>query len=507
MQKIHTIILAIGILYIFTSCVSDLQDIDIKVDFGEQEFAVPLINSTLSIRDALDNFDTGGELVVEEDNFMTLIYKGNLYETTGIDVVSIPDFGVPVIDTSVVVPFGGAGTEMDFDYLNIKNGTLKVSAQTDIAEDLNVTLKIHNLISNAAPTEVTFLMDYSNSNPTVADISTNLSQHLLDLSNKEIAISYTAVNSAGQRFRLDQVAVEFLSLEPSAVQGYFDKQSFAQQSDSIIVDIFKDVSAGKILLKDPKLRFIVENNIGIPTEIKSDLFLATNNLGETMNFSSALDQGIEINYPSITEVDEIKTTVIQFDNTNSNVEQLINFNPEKIVFDMGAEINPNEDNGIRGVVTDQSKVNIDLELEMPVWLSAEDFTIEETSDLDVSIFDDVVEAEFKLISENGLPIETGIQLYFETDNGTIVDSLFNLEDNFIEAAQVNATGEVIQTSRKEQLVMMDQFRINNIAQATKIRMKSIFSTADASNTASKFYTDYEISFLLGVRATIKIEEE
>ena len=507
MQKIHTILLAIGILYTFTSCVSDLQDIDIKVDLGEQEFAVPLINSTLSIRDALDNFDTGGVLLEDENNFMTLVYKGKVFETTGIESVSIPDFGFPVIDTTVVVPFGGAGTEFDFDYINIKNGNLKVSAQSDITEDLIVSLQIQNLVIDQEPTEVTFQMDYNNNSPTINEVSTILSQHFLDLSNKEIAVSYTAVNAAGQRFRLDQLTVEFQDLEPSAIQGYFGKQSFAQQSDSIVIDIFKDIAVGKILMKEPKIRFIVENNIGIPTELKSEIFLATNSQGETMNFNSVLDQGVQVDYPAIAKVDEVKTTIIQFDNTNSNLEQLINSNPEKIVYSMAAAINPNEDNSIRGIMTDASKVNVDLELELPVWLSAENFTIEETSDVDVSIFDDVVEAEFKLIAENGLPIETAIQLYFEDDSGVVLDSLLNLENNFIQAAQVNASGEVTQINREEQFVKMDQFRINNISKATKIRTKSVFSTSDASNVASKFYTDYQISFLLGVRAIIKTEEE
>ncbi len=507
MNKIYLPILILGVLYTISSCINDIEDIEsLKIEYGQQEYAVPLINTTLSIKDALDNFDTGGQLVIDEDNFMTLVYSGKVYETMGIEAVEVPDIGFPVIDTLVVIPFGGAGTPFDFDFIDIKDGNLKVTAQSDINEQITVTLQIQNLLNDENITAVTFTMNPNNNGPTITESNTVLSNHYLDLSQQEIGVSYTAINTAGQRFRLDQVTIAFENIKPSAIQGYFGKQSFGQQNDSITVDIFKNVTAGRLFLKDPKIRLFIDNNIGVPTQLKTNQFLAVNNNKEIMEFNSVLDQGVAINFPNFNEPNSVKTTLIQFDNTNSNIEEIIEHSPEELMYAVAATINPDEDNTIRGLITDESTLNINMELELPLWLSAEDFTIEETSDLDVSLFDEIIEAEFKLIIENGLPIQTGIQLYFEDDSGIVLDSLFNLEENFIDAAQISASGEVTQTTQKEQLVMMDQARINNFSNATKIRIKSVFSTADASNVASKFYTDYKVSFLLGVKATVKIEE-
>jgi len=110
------------------------------------------------------------------------------------------------------------------------------------------------------------------------------------------------------------------------------------------------------------------------------------------------------------------------------------------------------------------------------------------------------EAEFKLLIENDLPIETGVQLYFKDADGLILDSLFDIETTLIPASMVNSDGVVIEQGFGEKIISFDENRIANINRSTQITIKGVFSTANAGATSTGFYTNYGITFKLGVKA-------
>ena len=147
---------------------------------------------------------------------------------------------------------------------------------------------------------------------------------------------------------------------------------------------------------------------------------------------------------------------------------------------------------------------MDVELEIPVWFSAQNFAIEEVSEFDASFLDEVESAEFKLITENGLPVEAGVQVYFMDDNGIVLDALLNGMNNaLIPSATVDSNGKVSATSVGEEVVEIAGTRIDNIRAATQIGINGTVSTANMGTVAVKFYSDYGMTFKLGVKAKLK----
>ena len=80
--------------------------------------------------------------------------------------------------------------------------------------------------------------------------------------------------------------------------------------------------------------------------------------------------------------------------------------------------NPDEDTDIRGFVTDSSYYKVRVDVDLPLYGSAIDFTVTGYALAWTSTgFDEVDYAEFKLVTENGMPVSIDMQGYFLDENG------------------------------------------------------------------------------------------
>ena len=483
-------------------CINDLKDIDtLEVETGEAEYAVALLNGTVTIQDALDNFDTGGYLDIDGNNLINIVYTtGELLSVSGEEIVQIENFQIPVSDTLVQIPIADLDLPFDIDFFTIKQGNLKVDFASSHSEDLDVLISITNLTKNGEILEIPLTVDFTGSTPVDVNEIIPLEDYKLDFQSDEIQIQYVATNEQGERKNLDIVLLEFEDLDYKLVQGYFGQYAFDLPSDSIVIDLFKNSVAGQIYVEDPQVDIIVKNSFGIPIFFRADQFIAETEQSGNLVFESILDQGVNFNYPSVNEVGLTETTNLLFNRDNSNLADVINERPKALKYQLMASSNPDANPDIRGFVLDTSRFTVGVELALPLRLRVKDFTLEETSEFDVSIFDELKEAEFKLLIENDLPIETGVQLYFKDADGLILDSLFDIETTLIPASMVNSDGVVIEQGFGEKIISFDENRIANINRSTQITIKGVFSTANAGATSTGFYTNYGITFKLGVKA-------
>ena len=488
----------------FTSCLKDIKDIDSieVVDEWQPEFALPLVNTTVSIQDVVDNFETGGYLDVDGDNFMKLVYEGHIYSITGDEMVEIPDFTIPMVVPEMSIPYGELNMPIDIDYFTAKKGKIDFSFESPYTEDLDVMIQVKNLSKNGAVLKIETEATNTGSSPILVSGTADLTDYVMQFVTGQIDVKYVATNANGDEKVLDNFILEFSDFEYSFVQGYFDQYNFDLPSDSIVIDLFENSTAGSIRVEDPTINLKITNSFGVPIQITADNMAATTANGGTMAITSPLDNGFDFNYPTLMEVGEAKTSIININKTTSNIVDLIANSPREIQFDLSAMTNPDADPTKRGFVTDNGQFDIDLEVEIPMHLSANDFKIASTSDFDASVFDEVEEAEFKLYVENGLPVEAGVQVFFKDDAGVVLANLFDATTELIVAAPVDADGKVTSFSTGEQVVMIDAAKIAQLRDATQITIEGTASTSNNGATAVKFYTDYDMTFKLGAKAKI-----
>lgn len=493
------------LFFCFQGCIKDFQDIDdVEVSSWQPEVAVALVNTSVSIQDFLDDFDSGGHLVVDNDKFMTLVYESNVFSVSGDKVVEIPDFSIPVIDTSVTVPYSMINSPFDIDFFSIKNGKLDYAFKSPYPEDMDVIIEVRNITQNGTKLQFTEYADYTGASPVNVNGSIDLSGYIMDFSTDQIEIRYIATNATGTRKHLDNMEMSFNSFEYDMVQGYFDQYQFDLPTDTILIDLFENAVAGNLQIEDPKIRLIIKNSFGVPIQMSTQELQAETVLDGNMDINTVLDNGVSFAYPTAMEVGQFKTTTIEINSTNSNLADIISSSPTQLNYEWNAMSNPDADPTLKGFVKDDSRFDVDLEVEIPVWFSAQNFSIEEISEFDASFFDDIISAEFKLITENGLPLEAGVQVYFLDDNGMVLDSLLNgINNTVIPAASVDNDGKVIASSTGEEVVEIAGTRLENIRMATQIAINGTVSTTDMGTVAVKFYADYGMNFKLGVKAKLK----
>ena len=493
-------------LFLIQGCVKDLQDID-KIEVGnwQPEVAVALVNTTVSIQDFLDDFDSEGYLDIDDENFMTLVYESNVFSVSGEEVVEIPNFTIPMLDTSITFPYAAINTSFDIDFFTVKNGTLDFAFQSPYTEDLNVVIEVQNLTQNGSSLAYPTTVQYSGISPTNISGTIDLSGFIMDFSNDVIEVRYIATDATGERKELQNMVLQFRDFEYSFIQGYFDQYEFDLPSNGISINLFENALSGSLNIEDPKINLKVTNSFGVPIEMVSESLVAETMSEGTMDVYTILDDGIAFNYPTSMEVGQSIITNISVNKDNSNLSEIISSSPTQLNYELGAITNPANDPNIIGFVMDTSRFDVDVEIELPIWLSASDFVVEEVSEFDASFFEDIESAEFKLITENGLPIEAGVQVYFLDENNSVLDSLFNVSNTtLIPAAEVNAQGEVTAKNSTENIAEFNNDRIAKIQNATQVSIKGTVSTAQMGTVAVKFYTDYGMTFKLGVIA--KLEE-
>ncbi len=486
-------------------CIKDLQEIEsIEVENWQPEVAVALVNTTVSIQDFLDDFDSQGYLDIDHENFMTLVYESNVFSVSGEEVIDIPNFTIPMLDTSVVFSYGQINTSFDIDFFTVKEGKLDFAFQSTHAEDIDVIIEVRNLTQNGVSLSYPTTAQYSGSSPTNVSGTIDLNGYVLDFFNDEIEVRYIATNAAGERKYLQNMVLQFHDFEYSFIQGYFDQYEFDLPSESILINLFETAIGGSLNIEDPKIKLKITNSFGVPIGMIAENLTAETMSEGTMNVYTVLDDGIAFNYPTAMEVGQSKITNIGVNKDNSNLSEIISSSPTQLNYELGAMTNPANDPSIKGFVLDTSQFSVDVEMELPMWLSASDFAVEEVSEFDASFFEDIESAEFKLITENGLPIEAGVQVYFLNENNEVLDSLFDAGNlTLIPAAEVNAAGEVTSISSAENITEFSIDRIAKIKNATQISIKGVVSTAEMGTVAVKFYTDYRMTFKLGALAKLK----
>lgn len=492
-------------LFLIQSCVKDLQNIDnIEVENWQPEVAVALVNTTVSIQDFLDDFDSQGYLDIDDDNFMTLVYESNVFSVSGEEIIDIPNFTIPMLDTSMVVPYGNIITSFDVDFFTVKNGTLDFAFQSPYAEDMEVIIEVRNLTKNGANLSHFIVADYTGTNPVNVSGTIDLKGYVMDFFNDIIEVRYIATNAAGERKYLQNMVLQFHEFEYSMIQGYFDQYEFDLPSDTILINLFETAVSGSLNIEDPKINLKITNSFGIPIGMFAENLMAETMSEGTMEVYTILDDGVAFNYPGTMEIGQSKITNVGVNKDNSNLSDIISSSPTQLSYQLSAMTNPDNDPSVTGFVLDTSQFSVDVEIELPIWLSASNFAVEEVSEFDASFFEDIESAEFKLITENGLPIEAGVQVYFMDENNVILDSLFDISNmTLIPAAEVNAQGEVTSKGSSENIAEFTAERIAKIQNATQISIKGMISTAEMGTVAVKFYTDYGMNFKLGVIAKLK----
>lgn len=463
------------------------------------EVALPLVNTHISIEDALDIAGADDWLEISPEGDLTLVYEEGLTTLTRKDlkIISIPDIPVVMIDSQMTIPFPIEAVRK----VSLKSGTLRVDYQSGLTGSHEVVLRMQNLWKDGQMFFISFPMQASG----VGLASFDLSGYTLDMEAGSLIFSCYARNTvSGMSDPLDQVNLLLKDMDYAYVEGNIPTYSFSSDPDSIKNDVFEQIQLKGFSLTNPSVTFRFDNSFGVPIEITSLAWARGSDGVTTVPLGhDGLAGGVNLGYPSLSEVGAYSTTEITLDRNNSNITDIISALPEALTYQFGIITNPNG-NAPSGFITDSSSLSVGISARVPLEGRLEELVIDNTVEADLSDVDIVSSGGFKLITDNALPVEAVAQIFFLDSQEAIIDSLFDLTTSVLSAPSVGINGAVLEPGSQTLSVTLSEARFASLVSTRKIRIRAVVSTAGGGQTPVKFQLSDAIVIKLGVIARIKI---
>ena len=484
------------------------------------EFAFPLFTTTLKLEDLmvkiLNDTLSGDTLLVNPDNTMTLYYTGDVAEKRASDIFTFLQFGlIQVTDSSITNPIQ-APNGVTVREAILDSGNIVLIITNPFNDTITGLFEIPEMTLNGA--KFTFPFTLMPKQKDWFSGLIDLSGYELNSNSNTLTFRYYAYLPDSTRVKITDtgsVTVVFLNLKFNYVEGYWGYQQYELIRDTIEIDINQTNLVGDVQIKNPKVTMRVANSWGFPTrgKVKYLSFIGQNGEEIPLESSVFVDSEIDFNYPSWAagEVGQTKYTDIYLDENNSNIADIFNAQPTRLIYQVDGISNAQLDPNLIGFLTDSSNISLQLRVELLLEGAAKNFGAEQTLDLNFGDFgdldtSDIESVEFKLVTENRTPISTTLQLYFLDDTGAAIDSLFTGGAALLmEAAPVNSEGVATGTARTENLIPMSAARFDRIRAAKKAFLKTSFTTAQGGTVPVKLLATDQTTVKMGLKVKVRGE--
>jgi hypothetical protein len=292
-------------------------------------------------------------------------------------------------------------------------------------------------------------------------------------------------------------------IEPLFIEGYFGSQPLNIASETFDFDLGEAEIFEKISFADPTITLGFHSTFGIPMEISSlDLTMKRENDSSSLESTSVFP--FKIAGSKARGQSESSELVI---GSSTNISELINLWPNMVTTGFSGVINP-EGETSKNFALDTSKVDITLDLSIPVYGTVTDLNITDTIEIDSSmsqIFEFVKRASLRTNVDNGLPLEGMVKFFITDENYVVLDSLECSDGNnvLIDAALVNAgSGKVITNGIRQADLVADEDDVNLLKIAgNHLILSATLSTANSGNDV-KIYSNYSIEIKMGILAKV-----
>ncbi|MEM9821221.1 MAG: hypothetical protein AAF985_09125 [Bacteroidota bacterium] len=485
---------------------------DYNITNVDAEFGIPLFKTGFSMQDLLVDFDERASLTFGTDGIITLQYTGEPVVRTSnelFEVLSlVNNVPIPVLDTFTTLPFQ-APNGVEIDSASLKTGGIQFGFSSDHPEDVSVTLIIPSLQKDGVPFQHTINASYFGSVPVFGAVLSpiDLAGYELKVEDGLVFLRYEAIRQNGIADTLANFFVIFSDLTASYVEGYLGTTVYELDRDTLAIDLLETLNQGEIQFVDPRIHLTVDNSFGFPARSQTEVLnIFTRDDGVKQIESSLISDGIDFAYPTLDEVGDLKRTRVSFDNSNSNIVSVVNAGPIAVDYKIDVLTNPDMQTEIRGFLTDTSELRAVLEVELPIYgslagLTASDTLRVDTFDfnIDLSEYGDPDYAEFKLVSENSIPLDIDLQLYFATELGIIVDSLYASPQRLVRAAEVDEDGFVTSSTRTETFSRMEYNRFQSLTKTKMLLMRTSFSSAENGTRNVRLLSDQKVDLGMGLK--------
>ena len=522
-------------------------------------FALPIGHAHLNIGDVEREYDVNNFIYNDNEHLFEFVYKDRLFELSANDVIQIPtqnnsnSYSMPGANQVSFVG-GGVGyvtnfsqqTALNFNVPNgaqldsviVQNGSLTIGLNSSFMHSGITNITIPSLTMNGAPLQHTLNAVFTGNIPVLDNTTIDISGYTLDLTDGgnttnsfNVSLGFQITNSGNPVLATDNITID-MGLNVSsfdAIWGYLGQTTNILSQDTSNIKMFDNLAGGQVHFEEPRIELTIGNTAGLEVQTQFSAVLAPDN---STNITLG---GAGLNFPLIARAINPGDTAITshiIDNTNTSpvLSDVLDENPRTIVYTSSATSNPSglANNFILG----DASVWCDTEVILPLYGWARNFTLSDTTDLDIAsvlgidsssnlTVEDVEQAMLRIIVDNGLPVDAGVQLYFADTNFVVIDSVFNVVggiENVFEHGVVDFSlplsdpnhGKVVQSTRKITDIVVTQDLIQKLinGNAKKLIYKTRGLTNDAySGQNVKIYPEYNVDIKVSAKVDFNINLE
>ncbi len=543
--KLKYLLIAVILMGSVFSCVKDnfnFDKWDKEVQY-EASFAGPAAWGDLAFTDALRMYDSTGLLVENDEGYASLQYLTRVSSNKVNEIIYLnnqningtiesPDLNFAnfngIGDTvsyayTDYLPFSMFNATAEIDSLTLKTGIMDIATNSTFFHSAKLYVKFPTVTKNGIPFSTDFI--YTTGGSSSVSLNNDFTGYSVDLTQtpanfNEIPVelrltlfwSGTADNSGTVSFDANMKDMQY-----KIMHGYFGENTLFFESDTIDISLFKsdDWEIERYLFMDPKFKIYYWNSYGVPSQFYFDHLVAHSDLQGDMNIlddANNLPIGqtnpYDVNYATV--VGQRMLDSLKVNKENSNIDDVVNARPKWIQFKARATTNPA---GLdhNNFVIDDSQIEVEVVMELPLWGYIYNWHLRDTTDVDLSDlqneYNPVKRLLVRIDIQNGFPVEAFGQVYFTDANYVILDSLFyTYEERLLAAAQVDASGRVLDFSRKITKIEYTDDRLNKLETCKYVIYTAQANTTNAdAGTVVKIYNDYRVKFDVGFEVDLGVE--
>jgi hypothetical protein len=516
MMKIYyrlTLFLLMGIL---ASCTQFNEFDNIEDVNSDPEYALPLISANFSIGDVLDGFEENNVLFIDPDGLIRFKYSGDVLTKSTDEVFAAinatlgQDVILPLVTDTFALPFTFPDG-LEVDRMDLNAGQFLYSFKSKHPSPVTINLRVPQFTKDGE--ELSYQLDFPAYSGTGDAIwmtnffaPTSLDGYVIQPAEDGfLYVIKEVITEDGEPGIISEAGVGLQDLAFSYAEGYLGNNTYDESRDTIHIDFFDKWINGDIYFEDPTITIFFENSFGVPTRSVVNIFEVFTVLQDVLPLESEfITDGIDFPFPTLDEIGEVKYKEFVFNKDNSNIAEILGAGPLALDYDVDAFTNPESDPDIRGFITDSSYYKVRIEVELPLYGKAINFAATDTFDIDLTSFDAITEAEFKLIADNELPMEIDGQVYFQDESGVVIDSLFaDGATRLVEAAPVDGEGNASGIVSKINYIPVPPEHFESLKKASQLILLADFSTYNEGEVSAKVLADQTISIRMGLKVQTK----
>lgn len=506
--------------------------------------AAPVAYGSFSIQDILEVMkDSAGLISVADDDLIYLYYSDTAFSLYAEELIEIPAHitSETYISTDIDIAEWNALSEDEtytfhkdevlsfsiepedrIDSIIVKSGSLNLHAfsQFHHAGELNITSS-EVVDEGGESLDLTFII--SQEDGTFEEFSEyDLSGYkvLMDIVGDEavaiINFNLTLIKSAAGISAGEEAGIilTFEDIKYSSVFGYIAPREITDMNESIDIEFFNNLDeVPEIYFADPQFNITVHNSFGIPISLDINTFSARSFIDGTYTdlvFKNDTMNPYLVRAPTVDQLGQVVSTARHFNRETTNIDELLSAVPDKIDLSFTASSGNPPGSTEQNFLLDTSKMVLEAEVILPMWFSTTGYTLRDTLDIALDSLlanmDFIENLGFRLTTTNQWPLELSAQIYFLNNLDEKVDSLFEDQTVIIDAAPVDAEGELDESLLTPHVVdvQITDSDLTDLADATTMMLVVKAITADNGVPTVKFYSRYMLDYQLSVYADFRI---